>query len=638
MEDQKILVVDTDPKNLQILREAFEASGFHIDTALDAEKALEALNASLPDLILSEVNLPRLDGFHFLQKLKQNPSTSKIPVVFLTNRRDLQDRVRSLRGGVKDYLIKPVHVKEVIARIRMILRRLERVKKDELESTDNLVGRLEETSLVELIENFGMERRSGILNVYNENNKNGEIHFRQGGIVHASLGMLKAEKAIYQMLPWKSGHYIISFKEVNTADSISVSNLGLLLQGFKRLEQRENLVKQLPSLETTFVLSPTFKQIISQRELGSDVAKFLNLINGKRDIQQIIDESVYDDIKTLERLVKLVQQGFILPGTAEQEATPQIKVSGTIEPEDIAEHPLPETSFKINQEATAESAFVEAETERKAKNFHESGTSASIDRFHEKNIKVPEPQQPEEIPDTDLTAESEEGTPEIGDFTDTQAFFPLVDSFEDEIDSEVPGTISSNGDGTEVNEKFSAPMPLDMPEFAPDDDILEIIRELNMDKEFTANKDNNSESIEHAEMSTQDIAEFVDTDDDEAIDIYDESTDQELFTENNSSEDIITEENEIDSRQQDKQFEEPKPKKHLAFSFPKRVYGDFFDETRTIKNDQFEVDEALTEYDAETRIHDETKDAHTSDVKENEIDQTQAIPVFPLKMELITRI
>ena len=330
MDKPTILVADGDPKNLQILRESLEASGLEVIVASDGHQAWQKISSGAPDLILSEVNLPKLDGFQLLEKLKSEPVTSSIPVMFLTNRRELQDRVRSLRGGVKDYMIKPLHVKEVLARIRMILRRIERVKEDEGDSTRKLVGRLEEYSPVDLIESFGVERKTGVLTLQNENNRNGEIYFRDGAVINASLGNLKAEKAVYQILPWKRGHFSMVFKEINVEDEISVSNLGLLLQGFKHIEERERLFKLLPSPETTFVLTETFRSILQKRELTTDVQKFVNLINGKRDLLQIIDESNYDDIKTLERLVKLYQQGFIKPSKSAVDS-------------DLDEEPLPAT-------------------------------------------------------------------------------------------------------------------------------------------------------------------------------------------------------------------------------------------------------------------------------------------------------
>lgn len=352
MDNPTILVADGDPKNLQILRENLEAAGFEVIIASDGLQAWQKISTGVPDLILSEVNLPKLDGFQLLEKLKADPVTSSIPLMFLTNRRELQDRVRSLRGGVKDYMIKPLHIKEVLARIRMILRRMERIKEDDAETAKKLVGRLEEFSPVDLIESFGVERKTGVLTLHNENNRSGEIYFRDGAVVNASLGNLKAEKAVYQMLPWKHGHFTMVFKDIVVPDEISVSNLGLLLQGFKRMEERERLFRLLPSPETTFITTDTFRSILQKRELTTEVARFIGLIDGHRDILQIIDESTYDDIKTLERLVKLYQQGFIKPAkttiTSEEEeqdlsanlAEPQILQRISVEPQ-------PTTSFRV---------------------------------------------------------------------------------------------------------------------------------------------------------------------------------------------------------------------------------------------------------------------------------------------------
>jgi len=316
MEHPIILVADGDPKNLQILRESLEAAGFGVILAPDGTIAWQKSREETPDLILSEVNLPKLDGFQLLEKLKSEVATSSIPLMFLTNRREIQDRVRSLRGGVKDYMIKPLHVKEVIGRIRMILGRIERMKEDEIDANRKLVGRLEEFSVVDLIESFGVERKSGILTLHNEHNKIGEIYFRDGAVINAALGNVKAEKAVYRMLPWRRGHFTMLFREVNVPDDISISNLGLLLQGFKRMEERERLFKQLPSPEIMFVTTDEFRQILAKREITTDVAKFIAIIDGKRDILQIIDESTYDDLKALERLVKLYRQGLIKPSNA----------------------------------------------------------------------------------------------------------------------------------------------------------------------------------------------------------------------------------------------------------------------------------------------------------------------------------
>ncbi len=313
MNATNILVIDSDPKNLQILKESLESYNFKVMTINNGIDAWEIILSQKPELIVCEVEIPGLNGFELHERLQNNPVAASIPMIFLTNRRNLEDRIKSLRTGVKDYMIKPLHVKEVIARLKMIQRRIERVKNAESESTRNVVGRLEEKSVEDLVENYGAERKTGVLALYDNNNLSGEIYFRDGTVVNARLGNFKAEKAVYQMLPWKIGHFVMTFKEVNVEDEITVSNLGLLLQGFKRLQDREKLIKQLPSLETIFVKTAIFAQILKKKSISADALKFIDLFNGKRTISKIIAESIYDDIKTVEKITKLYHQGFIRP-------------------------------------------------------------------------------------------------------------------------------------------------------------------------------------------------------------------------------------------------------------------------------------------------------------------------------------
>ena len=241
MNNQLILVADSDPKNLQILKENLEASGFQVITVAEGNKAWEEIQRNTPKLVLTEIALPGLSGFQLLEKLQADPNTSSIPLIFLTNQREVQQRVRSFQMGAKDYLVKPLHVKEVIAHIRMVFRRLEKRQVNQSEHHTKFSGQLSELSLADLIESFSVERKSGVLTLNNGNNKTGQIYFREGTIINASLGDIRSENAIYKMLPWKKGFFNMVFKEVDVPDEISISNLGLLLEGVKRMERRERI-------------------------------------------------------------------------------------------------------------------------------------------------------------------------------------------------------------------------------------------------------------------------------------------------------------------------------------------------------------------------------------------------------------
>jgi CheY-like chemotaxis protein/signal recognition particle receptor subunit beta len=336
MDAPNILVIDGDPKNLQILKESLESSGFRVTTCSNGNEAWGLIQSRRHDIIVTEVDIPGLNGFELLDKIQKDPAAASVPLVFLTNRRNLEDRLKSLRSGVKDYMIKPLHVKEVIARLHMILRRLERVRHEESESNKKIVGRLEEKSVEALVEEYGRQRKTGVLTLYDHNNRSGEIYFRDGAVVKARFGNFKAEKAVYQMLPWQRGHYVMDLKEINVEDEITVSNLGLLVQGVKQIETREKLLKLLPDLETVFERTAIFEEILKRKTIAADALRFIALFDGQRSLSDILAESTYDDIKTLEKIVQLHQQGFIKPLNGEPQPHLQRPSDSTITLPEIA--------------------------------------------------------------------------------------------------------------------------------------------------------------------------------------------------------------------------------------------------------------------------------------------------------------
>jgi len=393
MDSKKILIVDKEPKNLQILKESLENSNFKVVVAENGRTAFIKIREEKPNLMISEVDLPDFDGFRLLDKLQEDSVGATLPIVFLTNRRNLDDRVKSLRAGVKDFMIKPLHVKEVIARVKMILNRIERVQIDEGEGDRKIIGRLEEQGVEELLESFGAERRTGVLTLYDKNNRNGEIYFRGGAIVNARLGNFKAEKAVYQMLPWTRGHYIMTLKDFQVKEEITVSNLGLLLQGFKHMQTRQALEAKLPSLDTVFKKTEVFKQILKKKSVNTDAEKFIELFDGKRTVYEIIAESSYDDLKSLERIIKLHEQGFIRTnGQTEQnnlaEATPppvenelpQPAVEPRAQPASGHTAMTTEDEIQLLREQEARELAEELQMISEAKNLHPEEDTPSADK------------------------------------------------------------------------------------------------------------------------------------------------------------------------------------------------------------------------------------------------------------------
>jgi DNA-binding response OmpR family regulator len=118
----RVLLIEDDIPIQELLRAYFEAKGHAVSVAADGVEGLKAFNAGLPELVLLDVGLPRLDGWSVLGAIR---ASSAVPVVLLTALDDTEDVVKGLAMGADDYLTKPFEVRELDARVTAILRRLE---------------------------------------------------------------------------------------------------------------------------------------------------------------------------------------------------------------------------------------------------------------------------------------------------------------------------------------------------------------------------------------------------------------------------------------------------------------------------------------------------------------------------------
>jgi two-component system, OmpR family, response regulator len=119
--DARLLVVEDEPNILELLAASLRYAGFEVITAAAGTEAVQAAGRHRPDLIVLDVMLPDMDGFDVVRRLRGGGT--RIPVVFLTARDAMEDKVRGLTLGGDDYVTKPFSLEEVIARIRAVLRR-----------------------------------------------------------------------------------------------------------------------------------------------------------------------------------------------------------------------------------------------------------------------------------------------------------------------------------------------------------------------------------------------------------------------------------------------------------------------------------------------------------------------------------
>src|SRR5262245_1711651 len=118
----KILVVDDEAKNVKLLEAILLPRGYEAVHASNGEEALQQVQQERPDLVLLDVMMPVMDGFEACRMLKENADSRLIPVVIMTALGHVEDRIKGIEAGADDFLTKPVHRDELLARIRTSLR------------------------------------------------------------------------------------------------------------------------------------------------------------------------------------------------------------------------------------------------------------------------------------------------------------------------------------------------------------------------------------------------------------------------------------------------------------------------------------------------------------------------------------
>src|SRR5215468_10017888 len=134
---QTILVVDDKLDTLLLVRELLTSRGYHVNTASDADEALQVIEAEKPDLILLDVIMPGRSGYELCRELKDNPATRLIPFVLITGLSEREDRVRGIEAGADDFLSKPIFPEELFARVKSLIKLKEFT--DELESAETVL-------------------------------------------------------------------------------------------------------------------------------------------------------------------------------------------------------------------------------------------------------------------------------------------------------------------------------------------------------------------------------------------------------------------------------------------------------------------------------------------------------------------
>lgn len=309
MARKNLLLVDNDAKSLRVMEVSLRKAGFSVTTAVNGLDALEKVRISPPDLVLSDTKMPVMDGFELCRQMKAEGKLSFIPFIFLTGQKSIDFKVKGLELGVDDYLTKPIYIKEIVTRIKILLEKKEKETLEKKDQRAKFSGNLADMGVVDLVQTIEIGRKTGVIH-FRRGDDEAAIYFLNGKVIDAEHGRLHGERAVYRLLIWNEGTFEIEFVPVERPDVIELSSQGLLMEGMRRVDEWGRLSEQLPPLETRFAVDHT-ELVDRLAEIPDEVNGILKLFDGQRMLIDVIDESDFGDLEAMNVISKLYFEGLI---------------------------------------------------------------------------------------------------------------------------------------------------------------------------------------------------------------------------------------------------------------------------------------------------------------------------------------
>jgi response regulator RpfG family c-di-GMP phosphodiesterase len=221
----------------KVIKMGLVNEGCEVREPEDLAAASRELLKDRPELVLADVDGDREEVFRFLREIRENPVTCRQPVAFLARRPDRLLKLRALRDGVDDFLVKSDDLTEVVARVHNILTR-EAARRDGRATVHRrgITGDLENLGLADIVQTLVVGLKTARVTVTSDE-RQGQIWFENGAARHAELGDLKGEPAFYDLMRWSSGEFVIEHGVRTREHTLHHDAMFLVMEGLRLLDE-----------------------------------------------------------------------------------------------------------------------------------------------------------------------------------------------------------------------------------------------------------------------------------------------------------------------------------------------------------------------------------------------------------------
>ncbi len=238
MEKIKILFVDDDKNLCSTMKSLLSKNGFETTAAFSANEAYKYLEKQKPDIIISDIIMPDIDGFEFCKSIKEKERYADIEFIFLTALNNRDDEIKGLDMGADDYITKPFSYETLLARIKTKIRKIKKTRKENI-----LRGDLSQWSITDILQVIEMGEKKGRLIIYTDRNDTVWLDVNKGNIIEARFNRYSGNKALQKILNITKGTFLFD-PERSVAAHGGKRILSLLLSAATDLDEKKEYDKR----------------------------------------------------------------------------------------------------------------------------------------------------------------------------------------------------------------------------------------------------------------------------------------------------------------------------------------------------------------------------------------------------------
>ena len=208
MDTYTVLVIEDDNSMARVLEVQLTTNGYHVLTAINGEEGLKLALEQPPDLILSDIMMPIMDGYELCRNVKRNPKLWHIPVILLSAKADKASVIHGFAVGAAKYLVKPMKREELYKAIDLRLKYAAKARHTLARKARDMEGDLARIDIFKILDLFSIGGWSGYIELTNEVGKRGCVYVEHGAIDKCSLEGQFSPYSIFLILSWEDGVFL----------------------------------------------------------------------------------------------------------------------------------------------------------------------------------------------------------------------------------------------------------------------------------------------------------------------------------------------------------------------------------------------------------------------------------------------